>query len=773
MKRILVIMSALLLAVSVFIGSGCDRKVTGPERTNTPPEVKFVNIPIPGAKFSADATIYWYGTDVDGFIVQFRYAVVESSLVGSDPLTFIQAQTDSSIDWIVLDVELNDPQTNDEVKMSADVSDPVRKYVASYVFVQAVDNLGAKSTFTSDNVRMFLKNNHFPNTSISSRDISDPYVNTASAAGVLQGVTISWSGEDPVDYPEDPPPFEYQWKFFGPFTNDEMDTISSTSIIPVFVDIYGDFYYLGDIYQVINSIDTTISGDPPDTTVDTTYSDIAVDTLGRGNPYGSWNDMLYTDSLQAYGLYKLVEESYDPLSSESWVSDRQTQIYDVFRDTTIDTTSQLNFLFWCQARDDSKVPDPVPAFKWVSVIEPKFEREVLVIDATVYNYSTSGFWNWPVFPQKVKINASYYGMDTQPVLRDVMGELIDNWAGGDVFDSENIRENATYQLPEGGTCTEYFNRYGTTQDYYPIVKLTRCEDKGFPAVTLRDILKHKIVILAKDNAGGQLIMDSPIMLSIIDGLNAGMSCLSMVRSPFKSDTYDSTSGGSYQDVQTLYQQYFGVNRMWHTGWQGQINYSLDLYGSRIEDFVGAIPLPGTEAEFPHLSIDTTLLEDRYLWMPGPAGFNLYDYRCDNDSSILIGALPEVGYVEKSLFAEPLYLYESKYLDSTPRMVENCNRLVGHHRNFNGTVVAIRYNTGLFRTSHFSFSFLPIDPDDANAAFGSIMDWLAVQPFIQTGKIATSQAAKIDISAFRRTTEEYHELKKQGLLRSYSDYYGTE
>ena len=144
MKRGVLLITALLLAIYSIGFWGCTKEVEGPERVNQPPIVQFVNIPVAGSQFSSDTTIYWYGTDVDGFIRYFRYAVIESTVVGGDPLGFIYGNK-ADIDWTVLEVTLENPNSNSKVNMSADVKDPVRKYVSSYVFLQAIDNLGEES----------------------------------------------------------------------------------------------------------------------------------------------------------------------------------------------------------------------------------------------------------------------------------------------------------------------------------------------------------------------------------------------------------------------------------------------------------------------------------------------------------------------------------------------------------------------------------------------------------------------------------------------------
>ncbi|UCD93396.1 MAG: hypothetical protein JSU69_06370 [Candidatus Zixiibacteriota bacterium] len=771
MKRDLGILTAFMIGIMLIGGCG-PADIEGPERTNMPPVVDFVNIPVEEAKFSADTTLYWYGTDVDGFITHFRYAVIEADTVG-DPVLFIETTPDTEYPWVVLEVELNNPQTNHKVKMSADVSDPVRKYVASYVFLQAIDNLGAKSAIV---YRMFYKNNHFPNTLISLQNLTDPYVNTISMTGILEGVTISWNGEDPIDYPRNPPPFQFQWKFWGPFDSLTSVALDSVCVGSVFVDNYGDRYYDCEDYPANIVIDTTIIEITPDSSdtiinIDTTF--VPVCSLSRGNPYGDWHEFLYLDSIANHPEFdRLVEQSEDQITGGPWVYDQNSSIYDVYRNVIVDTTSMYYFLFWCQSRDDSKVPDPTPAFGWVAVIEPKFERDVIVIDACNYKKVQYGFWNWPVYP------TSPFPRDIEPTVKEFIAESVRGW-GAD-FDTDNILPNDTFYLPNGGIediIPYYTNK--ATQDYYPIIKLKRdvLSGKGIASVNLRDILKHKIIILVKDNTGGELVMNSPELLAVMDGIDVGMSCWSFVRSPFQGAYY--TPYPTFPEVPEEYQAHFGVLRMRHTGWQGNINDTLRP-GTRIDDFIGAGVLSEYQDDFPDLPTDCARLESEYYWQPG-SGFWSFPFRCwqdgsymfyrwwdEPDKAALYGdincAYPEVGYVEKHPLAGAIYLYQSYYGDQPPVLYPWCATLAGHFEKYEGAVVGIRYDTDVFRTAHFSFSLQPIVSDSSQKAFNSMMDWLSEQPFIQTGKLASHRPVKTNKEHLRNISRNLHELKKQGLLR---------
>jgi hypothetical protein len=752
-----------------FLGGDCD-EIKGPERRNMPPTVEFVNIPVAGAKFSSDTTIYWNGSDVDGFIKYYRYAVIESLLVGSSPFCFLNLTSEEEIDWDTVVVGLDDPGTSHRISMSADTLDPVRKYKASYIFLQAIDNLGARSEIA---YRMFRKNNHFPNTRVFSNRLRDPYVNVVSPGGVLEGVGLSWAGTDSIDYPRNPPPFEYRWKVYGPYTEQEMFDIEANYVGSVFVDIYGDYYFLDDCYPI------------DDTTC------VPIFELGRSSPYGTWEDILYMDTVvdanppitNSYfpipeDMLRLIESSYDPLSGGDWVTDEEYSFYDLYRYHPVDTTSQYFFLFWCQSRDDSRVADRVAAFNWFSVIEPKFEREVLVIDANSYQRTSLSCWNWPRFPAKAEMGVvDYWEPDVVPLIKETIGEMVNTWKDDpNAFDIDNILDRRYYIISTGQEKYIDYPRFHATQDYYPVVPLTRPwmqpPDDYIMPVTLREMLKHKTIILVKDDVGPELVMESAQMLAVIDAMNAGLGCWSMVRCPFKS--FRGEIYPTWQSIPISYMGYFGVLAMRHTAWLGNIN-NIDDFNVRVEDFVGANIIGASENPnldgFPRLPLDTTILENEYVWIPGQ-GLYTYPFRCPIDNSVLIGALPEVGYVKKMPYAQAMYVYDSEYgHEATSIKVDVCGVIdLKHHEKYQGAVVGLRTDRLIFRSAHFSFTLLPIQRDSAQVTFNKMMDWLSERTIISSGagRLAIDGGASVntDFSDLRQITRDLHERQRQGTLRSF-------
>ncbi len=779
MKRHFAIILALL--TGLYILGGCSKKITGPSRTNIPPTVEFVNVPVEGAKFSSDTTIYWYGTDVDGFIKYFKYAVIESTTVGPDPIAYITNTPEDSISWITLTVKLDNPNTKQKIKMSADVRDPVRKYISSYVFIYAVDNLDAKSW--PPRYRMFRKNNHFPDTRISTNQLYVPYVNAKSSSGGLGGINVNFVGSDRIDYPRNPPPFDFYWKLYGPYDSLEMVTVTKNYLDSIFVDIYGDFYYKGDTIETVNRIDTTIDTTviPPDTIFNTIYNKILVDTLKTGNSYGVWSVYFYDDSLPS-DLSRLVEESYNPLTGDHWVSDTKVDIYDVFRNQHLppsaDTTRLQYFIVRCQARDDSRVEDPVPAYAWVAAIEPKFEREAIVIDATNYGLIDGGNFNWPKMPGIYwgREGQSFTPADWPTTVKNVYGRMVNNWKPGS-FDTANILPPDT--VCTGVNCETYivieYAKYKCTQDYFAVAPLLSAPDQGIGSVSLRDILKHKMVILIKDTPYGPIDFDRSLEGQYIrKGIYAGMSAWSMVRNPFGLSFTDING---LRSVPATYALTFGVQLMNVTAWEGFDTHDYNRLGwnifgpsgqIRIEDFKGAKSLVGSE--LPDIYVDTTLLENRYIWLPGFEIFN-FPYRWPSDGSIITGAYPEVGYVSKLFGAEAIYSYsamDSLRPPSPPFAYAHSSAgtdslRTGIIAQYDGTVVAVRYQTPLYRTAHFSFGLLPLDSVQAQQAFNGMMDWLSVQPYLTTGIPSSAGRASFDLARLKKIDREMDDMANQKLL----------
>jgi hypothetical protein len=225
-SRVLVIFS-----LAVLFLSGCgklERKGTAP--TNTPPTVYFANVPPESTYFSINPRVYWYGTDIDGFITAYQYAVVIKDSLDdmggiqsiSDYLHGIPPDSTSWVDNIALKnmvgahIIAEPGGSSRNVMMYADMNPDI--YTPQYLFLRAVDNSGGVSSVI---YRLYYRNNHRPEAIIENDSVfrvSNHYCLEETTA-TWKGIAVSWSGKDSLDYPNsrNQPNFEFKWELVGPF----------------------------------------------------------------------------------------------------------------------------------------------------------------------------------------------------------------------------------------------------------------------------------------------------------------------------------------------------------------------------------------------------------------------------------------------------------------------------------------------------------------------------------------------------------------------------
>ncbi len=219
----------------LLILSGCgklDRKGTAP--INAAPQVYFANIPLKSTYFSVNPKVCWFGTDIDGFITAYQYGVmVTDSVVSRGGLDKVKSELhqipSDSASWVdqtslknIIGVHiLAEPGGHTRnVKMFADMNPEI--YTPQYVFLRAVDNSGDVSEVIN---RMFSRNNHRPEAFF---DMDSAALAAFTAKGhycleettvTWKGISISWSGLDTADYPDErnQPEFDFKWELVGPF----------------------------------------------------------------------------------------------------------------------------------------------------------------------------------------------------------------------------------------------------------------------------------------------------------------------------------------------------------------------------------------------------------------------------------------------------------------------------------------------------------------------------------------------------------------------------
>ncbi|MCD6250604.1 MAG: hypothetical protein J7J98_09770 [candidate division Zixibacteria bacterium] len=692
-----------LLLPALFFG-GCSKNLEGDTYANEKPVVWFVNVPPEGSRSSINPIVNWYGQDRDGQIDYYRYIVVREGDMGTamgrtdwnpldDPLnetdlaTYVSDYLGDISDtmWTVLLVRADstDPHTSNIVPMSAEMNDPVMTFVPQYVFVQAYDEEGLGSDIA---FRRFLRNDNPPNTRIIGFIEGVPFINSPGPSGPATGIRLRWKGSDVIDYPTDAPPFEFQWKLFGPYSDAEYDALIDSFLVPVFVTNDARVFKFG-LPAVEIGCDTVIdtTATPPDTTItcdslptaliicDTSYVDtsmvescdtILIDTLEGSNIYGTVDTLLRVyddDFLTSDEFYRVADSSNDGFGNV-WVTDMNETIYDVYKNAPADTTQAGTFIFVVRSRDDAEVPDLTPNWRKFTVINPQHERDVLVV-----------LWNSSAQENKSDDDS------TRAFWENAINDWITDGRVGDVtFDS----------------ALDIQHESGHSQ-HNAMLKL---------------ILRYKVAIMHQDaEVSGKWSAQGEAVQNVITALQTGVNVWVTARVPLGSHGTASQRAVDYASPD--YQYFFGIQQTTFPGWSSGFFNNTDGYGlglPRTEHFIGTLSLD--EDKWPELAVDSVLLRTRYKWEGSidPLVFPFYPYMSD------LGALPQVGWCVRTFDTEAMYLFKSLYGNEHAQFTE---------LSYHGRPVCVRLNRGLFRTVHFMFTPLALEPTSAGVMIDGVMDWL--------------------------------------------------
>jgi hypothetical protein len=713
-----ILVFAIAAPMGLILSGGCTNTLDGELNPNQKPIVYFVNIP-PGPRevcdtvdnvitcdtiitqFSRNPVIHWVGTDRDGIISSYRYCVATvPELGGLDPMTFVGGISES--EWIELEVDPKgpNPMTTNTISMSADLSDPVRTFVPQYVFLQAFDDQDMGSDIV---YRLFSRNDNPPDTDI--WPVLRPSINAETPGGIVTGVGIKYSAEDPIDYPSDPPPFEFQWRLYGPYSDSTLALIEAEYFTEVCPTADGQVYRLGEeIWQcdtifteegtVIESclvctceVDLT---PPPEMAAYVSLEDyFDIDSLP--DSLIRFGDISYNGSLINYVLgcgavdsvrqYK-CEAASDPdtwltgSGVDAWIpqisSVSEQTLYNVFWNFNSDTTLQMNYVFWVRSRDDAMVPDLVPAFKIAAVINPRYERDVLVLDL---NQTVPKMWV-PVDDET--FSTKMYWKET-----------IDAWAetsGRDsiVFDTVEVSGGAWEGRRSSPDYIRVFRWDGT--------------------VPIAELLKHKVVILYNDCLN---LVQTEVFPNVYTAIDAGVNVWATWRTFLEKQRKSPPDLAIYPPFQFTW--YFGVER---TAWSGWVCFTCESSGDPClpcgyyQDFIGA----GSKYPevWPYLPLDTALLHSRYIWKSdtweGDVG----------EGVVARPGLPEVAWSQLMNGTTAIYKYKSSFGQSHP---------LGFNFAFQGRPVGHVYHTSLFKTAHFTFTPIAIQPDSMQKTANVLLDWL--------------------------------------------------
>ena len=704
-RTVLVLLTGLLgLALSMMFLSGCAKKLEGDTYDNEKPVVWFVNVPPEGAQSSVNPIVNWYGQDRDGQVDYYRFIVIREDVMGdsldkpsdwnpvAQPLSGaeVQAFADAYVGhipdslWTVLPVTAQsaDPHTSNIIPMTAKIDDPVRVFVPQFVFVQAFDDEGLGSDIV---YRRFLRNDNPPGTRIVGFIDTYPFINSVFFSGDATGIRIRWDGSDVVDYPTDPPPFEYEWRLLGPYSEAEYQSLLNTYRKRVFITNDAQVYFFGQppdtvgydtvwnedstIIISINPIllptalivcDTTYEGGIETETCDT----ILIDTLAGNNVYGTLDTLLMVfDTAFENSIYNVIAKSSVDEYGNAWTSALRDTLYDVYWHRPADTTQVGRFIFAVRSRDDALVPDLTPAWRSFIVINPQHERDLVVIS-----------WSNTADENAARLTS----------VRNYWTTAVDNW------------------ITQTGRTGEI--------EYDPDLDFRRASNFSQYNTMLQLILKYKLAVCVQDaEVSGAWASQGQAAQNVMVGLQTGVNVWVAARVPIGN--YPTGAQFDTAVATPAYQYFFGVQAYIFPGWSGGFYTTSDGDGlglPRTEDFIGTLSLD--EEQWPDVTIDTSLLRTVYAWAGtiNPPAFPFRPYLPE------LGALPQVGWCVRSFESEAMYLYKSMYGNEHAQF---------SHLSFHGRPVGIRLNRGLFRTVHMLFTPHALEPTTAQVMVNGVLDWL--------------------------------------------------
>jgi hypothetical protein len=627
MKALVPIAVALLFALTVFWGCS-EPGFDGTKPANKAPECYLANIPTEGTKYSKNPVLYWFATDEDGYIKEYRYVVKKKDDINGDPLTYITnvMNTGDYSDWeriIVDSVPPGKSSTTDTIQFFADV-DP-ETFIEQYFFVQAVDNHGAVSNLTDTNMvegnmeidilsyRMFSRNNHAPKTHLSFEDTL-LYFSLDSLSETYEGIPISWEGSDSLDYKRAQPKFEFHWQIYGPF--EELADTSTT--------------------------------DPS----------------------------------------MLIRESYDSVTNSVWVEDEATVLYNLYEKAPpSNETRTMWFAFKVVCRDDAFVLDSTPETTAFRAIQPKFEKDILLVDGNLYFGS---FMIWAAD-------------NLLPTYDDPrINQLHDYYRG--------VFNDAGYPVSD-----IYF--YLDPNNPYSLEKFAPPEDT---------LVKYKLVICFTEHRKNTHYTEDAYWNRLSRYLDVGGNLMIIGWNTFHPQAGKGTQPSDF-GYNSFARNYLGLLNEHGPGWASGNTYTKTgpEYGNTNEELKWAFlneQLKNTGSLPSLIGVDSAHLRDFYIssaWdeyfdtvyfgdtIQWPMYINNYPFKQN--------AEPWVNYFIKDESSEALYIAQSIYDNPRDFDIFSVNSI-------DGKPIAVRKEEGLYKTSIFGFSLYCKPRDHAVELIRGMMEW---------------------------------------------------
>jgi hypothetical protein len=674
----LILLTVVLAALLIASCTGSTKPDPDKNPINKAPKVEMVNIPPDNSHFTTNPQLFWFGTDVDGRVVAYEYAVVPCSLVAKTidtsnaaaiigyASTYLQSPTAGrdcrpESCWQVLDVASADNPNKQTIRLFADADPKIS--VVQYFFVRAVDNDSARSTI---DFRLYSRTNHPPDTEIKTLPDTLGYYDVPETTLTYRGITFEWKGTDKIDYPNDnpEPTFEYRYQIFGPYQEGEIPYRPS--------DTLGHF-----------ELDPTRFDETDES--------------------------------------KQVLQSLDTATNDVWVTANTTRIYNLWRkQPQSSTTRSAWFVLKVVSRDDAFVPDTTPAYLPFFVIYPRFENDLFVWVAPLGANSRQ--------PGNLLLDTAIMH---DPTLYDCRHDIIPYY--------KRVVEGAGYlNVPFRVNDLNPKEEFGESPIELPSRELL-AQYKVF--LVIDDGEKTHLSFQSSDkNSKKQDGLLNALAPYMDLGGNAWLWGLSTFAVYDTFQTIRLVPLANYRLANSYFGVLAYYRGGWGESYKRRASENkIRPYKPTNEEFIGGLALGASNME--SFQIDTAKLQGTYLLNKAdpPHSYEPCCVEYDADSNCLernladtcdylpdpwnyldFRAAPNTNYFVPDVFSERLWLFNSLFGGNVP------DSLAGYVDGLQGKVIGIRYDSGVFKTAAFGFSLWMMKEEQASRIFRDQMTWF-LQP----------------------------------------------
>jgi hypothetical protein len=666
-KMIRLLLYASLAVILLLVGA-CSTKIEDPPLKNNSPRIEIVNIPPNHSHFTSNPRIYWFGTDQDGYIIGYEYAIVLDSLipasVNKEDSVALVAWIDSTVHvrvegspcdpgscWQVVDVQAGENPANQTINLLAG-TDPADT-VTQFFFVRAMDNDSARSRIE---YRIYSRNNNPPNTEIKTFPDSLGYYDHPETTSTYKGISFEWKGTDKIDYPNEAfePEFDYSYQLFGPFDSSEVPWKH-------------------------------------------TYLDTGRTTRGPDSV-----DVALFDTSATWVKSKLRLTSSDATTGAIWVKQTSTRLFNLWGDGGNGVTRDAYFVLRVTARDDARAPDPTPACVAIHAIDPQFENDLMLFvnsnligscgkPNSIECFAVDSVLNFykDVFAEAGYSDPFFYTGEAIPS-KAILGKyavcvlLSDGDRGGSTFTTALYSDLAKYMDMGGNVWLWGVNSFAA---------YAKSSGQGLKALGPSATVPVKYFgILAE---------------YFCDWFTSYVTRFQTEKPPFPMRNEQFTGATAINLVQP----------------EGFRDFDIDK--SKLRSYFikpDSISYPPRCLQYDTLG--NCVLYDTICVVRDESGdcqkwVTRVDTVINEQMTCRYVGAPYVNYEVKDVFAEALLLFKSYYGDDIPDSVKQ------YVPKLNGDVVAVRYDAGMFKSAVFGFSLYMMYKQDAVDLAKVMMCWFLV------------------------------------------------